>query len=99
MATEQGSKAVAKGVNQSLQTKESINSLTSSIARVAKSAKQIDISSQQQLVGVDQVTDAMSNINSASAQHVEHMQQIENSIIALNDVGRKLKQVADEYTL
>ena len=99
MATEQGSKAVTKGVSQSMQTTQSINSLSSSIARVTKSAKQIDISSQQQLVGVDQVTDAMSNINSASAEHVEHMKQIETAIIALNDVGRKLKEVADEYTL
>lgn len=99
MATEQGSKAVTKGVSQSLQTGESIHSLSQSMSKVAQAAKQIAISSQQQLVGVDQVTIAMTNINEASNQHVEHMKQIETAITGLNSVGRTLKQLVDQYKL
>lgn len=99
MATEQGSKAVAKGVDQSSETSESIKNLCASIANVAQAAKQIALSSQQQLIGIDQVTVAMSNINDASNQHVEHMKQIETSVLALNNVGGSLKEIADKYQM
>jgi len=99
MATEQGSKAVAKGVDQSSETSQAIKNLFASIANVAQSAKQIALSSQQQLIGIDQVTVAMSNINEASNQHVEHMKQIETSVVALNSVGGTLKEIADRYKM
>ncbi|WP_068467397.1 methyl-accepting chemotaxis protein [Candidatus Protochlamydia phocaeensis] len=99
MATEQGSKAVAKGVDQSAQTAEAINTLLNSINMVAQAAKQIAISSQQQLVGVDQVNIAMSNINEASSQHVEHMRQIESAVISLNSVGSSLKALTQQYKM
>lgn len=99
MATEQGSKAVSKGVSQSLQTGESIKSLTLSINDVAQAAKQIAISSQQQLVGVDQVTIAMTNINEATSQHVEHIKQIQEAVVAMNAVGSTLKQLINRYKL
>jgi methyl-accepting chemotaxis protein len=99
LATEQGSKAVTKGVVQSSQMSESIHLLSTSISRFAQAANQIAISSQQQLVGVDQVTVAMSNINDASNQHVEHMRQIETSITSLNAVTKSLKELVSQYKL
>lgn len=99
MATEQGSKAVSKGVEQSSETARAIKNLCGSIETVAQAAKQIALSSQQQLVGIDQVTVAMSNINEASGQHVEHMRQIETSILALNSVGTSLKEIVEQYKM
>lgn len=99
LATEQGSKAVEKGMTQSSQTRESMHVLSTSIARVAQSANQISLSSKQQLIGVDQVTIAMNNISEATTQHVGHMKQIETAVIALNGVGQSLKEITDHYLL
>lgn len=97
LATEQGSKAVSKGVSQSTLMSESIHNLSLSISRVTQAANQIAVSSQQQLVGVDQVTIAMTNINEASNQHVEHMRQIETAVSTLNDVAVSLKGMVNQY--
>lgn len=99
LATEQGSKAVSKGVLQSAQMSESIHTLSSSISRVAQAANQITISSQQQLIGVDQVTVAMTNINEASNQHVDHIRQIEATVGKLNEVALSLKNLVDVYQI
>ncbi len=99
IATEQGSKAVMKGVGQSSQTNSAMQSLSTSISKSAQAAKQIAISSQQQLVGIEQVTTAMSDINQASNQHVEHMKQIEQAIASVNEVGGTLKILTNQYVL
>lgn len=99
LATEQGSKAVGKGVAQSALMSESIYNLSLSISRVTQAANQIAVSSQQQLVGVDQVTVAMTNINEASNQHVEHMRQIETAVVTLNDVAVSLKGLVNQYKI
>lgn len=99
MATEQGTKAVSKGVDQSLQTTEAIRSLSGGINRVTQAATQISLSSQQQLIGVGQVTVAMTNIKEASQQHVDHMRQIEMAVNGLNKVGKSLKELVEQYKL
>lgn len=99
MATEQGAKAVAGGVLRTFQVNESINSLAQSIPKVAQAANQIALSSEQQLVGVQQVAEAMSNINEASNQHVDHIRQIETSVHDLNQVGSSLKGLVHQYIL
>lgn len=99
LATEQGSKAVEKGVNQSSQTNDSMRELMQSIESVTQAANQIAISSQQQLIGVDQVNMAMNNINDATRQHIENMRTIENSVGAFNTIGQTLKQITDQYII
>ena len=68
MATEQGTKAVEAGVSQSAQAGEAIRILAESSAVATQAATQIVASSQQQVVGMDQVGIAMANINQAGAQ-------------------------------
>ena len=97
MATEQGTKAVEAGVNQSAQAGASILALTSSVTESAQAATQIAASSQQQLIGVDQVASAMESIKQATAQNVASAKQMETSARNLNDVGRKLKQLIERY--
>jgi methyl-accepting chemotaxis protein len=97
MATEQGTKAVEAGVKQSAQAGESIQALTGSVAESAQAAAQIAASSQQQLIGVDQVATAMESIKQATAQNVASAKQMETSARNLNDVGRKLKQLIERY--
>jgi methyl-accepting chemotaxis protein len=93
MATEQGSKAVEAGVKQSAEAGESIRVLAESIVEAAQAATQIAASSQQQLVGMDQVALAMENIKQASAQNVAGTKQAETAAQGLHELGQKLKQL------
>ncbi len=98
LATEQGNKAVEAGVRQSAGAGESIRLLTDSIvSEAAQAAVQIAASSQQQMVGMDQVALAMDNIKQASMQSVSGARQAENAAKSLNELGQKLRQMAERY--
>src|SRR3970282_14023 len=91
MATEQGSKAVASGVKQSADAGESTGLLRDTMAEAAQAATQIAASSQQQLVGMDQVALAMENIKQATTQNVTSTKQTEVAAQNLHELGQKLK--------
>lgn len=95
MATEQGSKAVETGVKQSTEAGESIRTLTENIAESTQAAIQIAASSQQQVIGMDQVAMAMENIKQASAQNVAGTKQAEAAAQNLHDLGRKLSMLVE----
>jgi len=97
LATEQGSKAVQAGVKQTAETGESIRLLADSIAEAAQAATQIAASSQQQMVGMDQVALAMENIKQASVQNVSGTRQAEVAAQNLHELGQKLQQLAAQY--
>ena len=90
LATEQGSKAVETGVRQSAETGESIRLLTESVNEAAQAATQIAASSQQQMVGMDQVALAMENIKQASVQNVAGTRQAEAAAQGLHELGQTL---------
>ncbi len=58
---------------------------------------QIAASSQQQMVGMDQVALAMENIKQASMQNVAGTRQAETAAHSLHELGQKLKQLAQQY--
>jgi methyl-accepting chemotaxis protein len=97
MATEQGSKAVEAGTRQTEVAGESIQALAGSVTEAAQAATQIAASSQQQLVGVDQVASAMESIKQASAQNVAGAKQLETAARNLNELGQRLKQMVERY--
>ncbi|HZY30547.1 MAG TPA: methyl-accepting chemotaxis protein, partial [Candidatus Methylomirabilis sp.] len=97
MATEQGSKAVSAGVTQSAEAGEAIRLLAGSIMEAAQAAAQIAASSQQQLAGTDQVVLAMENIKQASAQNVTGTKQAETAAQSLHELGKRLKQLVEQY--
>jgi methyl-accepting chemotaxis protein len=99
MATEQGSKAVEAGGRQTESAGESIQSLMGSVNEAAQAATQIAASSQQQLVGMDQVAGAMENIKQASTQNVASAKQLETAARNLSDLGQRLKQLVENYTV
>lgn len=98
LATEQGSKAVAKGVDQSTKTNQTIQELTGKMTRVTQAANQIVLSNQQQRIGTEQITVAISQINEAANQHVEHIKQIEEAVDTLNHVADALKVLTTKDT-
>src|SRR3989338_6725146 len=93
LATEQGNKAVEAGVKQTTETGESIRLLADSITEAAQAATQIAASSQQQMVGMDQVALAMENIKQASVQNVSGTKQAEVAAQNLHELGQKLNDL------
>ena len=99
MATEQGSNAVANGERQSAAAGESIEALGGSVSKAAQAATQIAASSQEQLVGMEQVAGAMESIKQASTQNVASAKQLEVASRSLNEIGVRLKLMVDQYKL
>jgi methyl-accepting chemotaxis protein len=99
MVTEQGSKAVDAGVRQSVQAGESVQKLGENIAEAAQAATLIAASSQQQMVGMDQVAQAMESIKMASTQNVASTRQTEAAAKNIQDLGRKLSDLIALYNV
>lgn len=97
MATEHGSKTVVQGVKQAQDSGEAILLLVRNVEDGAAAATQIALSSQQQMVGVDQVTLAMETIRQAGQQNAASATQLENAAATLSALGRKLQQLTEHY--
>jgi methyl-accepting chemotaxis protein len=97
MATERGSKAVEEGVKLSTQAGESIDILAESITEATNAAIQIAASSQQQLVGMDQVVSAMENIRESSLQMASSTKQTEKAAHDLHNLGQRLQEIVKLY--
>ena len=97
LVTEQGTRAVETGVSQAVEAGESIRSLSQSVTKAAQAVTQIAASSQQQVVGMDQIATAIANIQQATIQNVEGMRQIKNATENLHSVGQTLKHLVERY--
>lgn len=97
MATERGSKAVEATVRQSSGTGDSIQALSGSISEASQAVIQIAASSQQQLIGMDQVAVAMNNIKQATTQNAASTKQVELTVRNLQELGGKLKDMIRHY--
>lgn len=96
MATEQAGKAVDAGVKQAAVAGESIRNLADTVLEASQAATQVSASSQQQLVGIDQISKAMENIKQATQQNVAGAKQAERAAQDLNELGQKLKEMVEE---
>jgi methyl-accepting chemotaxis protein len=99
MVTEKGNRAVEMGLQQANKAGSSIHALSASASDAAQAAMQISASSQQQLVGVDQVASAMESIKQASSQNAESARQLERAAYDLRDLGQNLKLLVEKYNI
>ncbi|MBF0397810.1 MAG: methyl-accepting chemotaxis protein [Desulfobacterales bacterium] len=99
MATEHGAKAVSTGEAQTCQAGEAIENLYKSITNATQFAIQIAASSQQQLVGVDQVVSAMDGIKQSSLQNANGAKQLEESATNLKQLSKGLQDMVSRYIL
>ncbi len=97
MATERVGKAVDKGVELSGFAGDSIDTLAENVTLAAHASAQISSSSEQQLVGMDQLAQAMESIKDASVQNVDGAKQLETATRTLEDLGGKLKELAGKF--
>ncbi len=99
LATEQGNRAVDAGVKKSVQAGEAIRILTESSGEAVQVSIQIVASSQQQLIGMDQIGMAMQNINQASLETAVSMTQAEEALTNMQELGRKLKELVEQFKM
>ncbi len=99
MATEQGNKAVEAGVVQAGMAGSSIQQLADSVAASSQSASVIETTSEQQMIGVEQVAGAMANIVQAMHQNQQGTTQIERAAKQLGNLGSQLGSLAGRYKL
>ncbi len=97
MAAEKGTKVVEAGVKQSAAADDTIGTLATGVAEAAQAATQIAASSQQQLIGMDQVALAIDNIRQASTQNMASTRQAEASAHSLHELGQRLKDLIERY--
>jgi methyl-accepting chemotaxis protein len=96
LAAEQATKAVEAGVRLSTEAGEAIQALVETIAESAQAATQIAASSQQQLVGMEQVARAIENIRQATAQNATGTKQMEQAAQNLTHLGERLRGLIDK---
>ncbi|TWC29953.1 methyl-accepting chemotaxis protein [Pseudomonas sp. SJZ079] len=99
LLAEQGSKTVEAGYERAQSSGEAIRALDSSIAESSEMALQIAATSQQQMVGMDQVANAMSSIREASQSNVSGTRQMDQATRNLHELGVKLQGLAAQFKL
>jgi methyl-accepting chemotaxis protein len=90
---------VEAGVAQSVEAGGSIRALAKNMAEAAQAVSQIAASSQQQVVGMDQVVVAVESIKQASTQNIVSMGQVEGAAQQLYQLGQNLQQVVGRFKL
>ncbi|MCL4205037.1 MAG: CHASE3 domain-containing protein [Pirellulaceae bacterium] len=93
MATEQSGKAVETGLRQADEAGQSVQTLSESINQSAQAAIQIAASSEQQLVGMDQLALAMENVKQASLQNAQGTRQTEEAARNLTELAQQLRRL------
>jgi methyl-accepting chemotaxis protein len=99
MAAERGGKAVERGVLLTNKAGESIVALDSNVNASAAVAEQIGASSTQQLMGMDQLVQAMDNIKTATQQNVDGAKQLESATRNLNELAQRLRKLTQRITV
>ena len=99
LATEQGTKVVEQGLELSSQAGERILSLADTIRESSNAARQIAASAQQQRVGMDQIAQAMKDINESTLQFLAGARQAQQAAEDLNELSRQLDAISERYQL
>lgn len=99
LVTEKGNKAVEKGMKQAELSGQSIDTLASSIEETTGVAVQIEATSRQQLAGIEQVVAAVENIDSAITHNAGGAEQLKNSTLDLEELGKRLQKLVEDYNV
>ncbi|MFH1115359.1 MAG: methyl-accepting chemotaxis protein [Pseudomonadota bacterium] len=99
LATEEGAKVVDAGLLQATVSQQALNQIDESVSSSAQASSIIDTSSGQQVIGLDQIVDAMRSIEQGSRETMEGMTNIESAADDLDLLGKNLKQLIEHYQL
>jgi methyl-accepting chemotaxis protein len=96
-ASAEGSKVVDEGLRLTVRAGEGIHSLTDTIRAASHAAEQIAASAHQQSVGMDQIAEAMSDIDAGTSQSLDGAQQSQRAAESLNELAATLTAVTERY--
>ena len=99
MATEQGSKAVEAGERQSAEAGNRSGCWPTASPSRPTPRPRSRRRAMQQMVGMEQVAQAMENIKEASTLSVTSTRQAEQSAQNLHELGQKLKGLVERFKL
>ncbi|MDW8404180.1 methyl-accepting chemotaxis protein [Chloroflexus sp.] len=99
MVTEEGAKGVEQGVKLAAQAGQIIHRIASEVETGAQANIQMAAAAQQQMVGMEQIGQAMSNIQQATAQALASTRQAERAAQDLHTLAQKLQQTVAVYRL
>ena len=97
LATEQGTKVVEQGLTMTEQAREGIGNLMETLQEAAQAAQLIAASAHQQSTGLDQITQAMKDVNQGTTQFVASAQQSQRAAEDLNELAGRLTAATDQY--
>lgn len=97
LATEQGTRGVESGMALTQRAGEIITQLTTNVRTTAQSSQQIAAASRQQSVAMDQIAQAMREINQATIQFVAGARQSQAAAEGLNALAQQLLTATDRY--
>ncbi|HEX3979433.1 MAG TPA: methyl-accepting chemotaxis protein [Solirubrobacteraceae bacterium] len=96
-ASDHGTKVVDHGLSLTGRTGEGIRSLADTIREASAAAEQIAASAHQQSVGMDQIAEAMTNIDNGTDQFLEGAHQSQRVAGDLSELSDKLAALTDRY--
>ncbi|MBP2292915.1 methyl-accepting chemotaxis protein [Azospirillum rugosum] len=97
MLTEEAVKRVGAGKRQTDATQATIRDLAESVRESLLAFQQIVAGTNQQQIGLEQVTRAMQNIRDAGTQTAAGTRQLEGAAANLNDLGQSLLETVRFY--
>jgi methyl-accepting chemotaxis protein len=97
MATEDGSKSVAKGLELVNTSRDTIRTLSDTIESSSKAVEQITYSVTQQTAGVTQINEAMNGILSAVQQGTAESSRIKETMVEVAGRVAELQQVVGKF--
>jgi len=92
MATEEGTKAVQQGVRMSEEVEASLQRIAQQVATTTESAKSIEMGSRQQATAIQQMEEAVRNIDAAAQQSEATARQVDVEANTLLESARRLQK-------
>lgn len=99
MQTEEAVKRAQYGRERSAQTEQTINELAHGIEQSVATFEQIVAATNQQQIGIEQVSNSVQNIRDASEQIAAGISDLEKAAGSLNAMGSQMRQSIDRYRL
>ena len=99
MLTEEAVNRVESGKKQAEVTDKTIRELAASIERSVQAFQQIVAGTNQQQIGLDQITQAVRDIGQASGQAAAGTQQLEQAASNVNAMAHQLRTAVEQYKL
>lgn len=95
MVTEQGVKRVDEGNNVIAELGQGVSELVVTIQESADASNQITLISNQQLAGIQQITEALRSVEQAAADNAAGAQQLEKAASDLASVSRRITRIVE----